>query len=241
MASASPIPNNFIMLLMKLRILIPVAAGILFVAAAALWWMRRQKAKGASASASINDGHLDNGKEEPATTHRPGRESIDAESETPNAENLSLQSPSATASPSTDLRNLACGVNEPDIKSFLEEIASRIRDEEPNFNDHTSHGFIEEIVDRIDDLRAIAANPDAQNTDIVISFRKHLVEILSACHAELIHSEQWDPSLQRAISKEPTPNITAPAILRHGSSGISRSGQLIRKQEVVLAVPKSNQ
>ncbi len=119
----------------------------------------------------------------------------------------------------------------------MQEIAERIREEGPDFDDDTSMSFVEEMVDRMDELAAMIRNQDGQATVALTSFREAIVGILSKCGAELIHSDTWDPTLQRAIAKEVTSGITAPSILRFGSTGFWRRGQLIRKQEVILATP----
>lgn len=129
---------------------------------------------------------------------------------------------------------------DPDLREFLVEIADRVQEEGSDLSDQTPFSFIEELVDRLDDLRAILPNHHANAAKDLAAFRETLISILSACGAELIHSELWDASIQRAIAKETTPGLNAPTILRFGSTGIRRHGQLVRKQEVVLTVPESN-
>jgi len=124
-----------------------------------------------------------------------------------------------------------------DLREFMEDIIVRVREASPDFGKETPLGFIEETVDRMDDLRAILKNHQGQAAKDVEMFRKTLAEVLSDCAVELIHSDQWDPTTQRAIAKEPAPGIESPSILRFGSTGIRRNGQLVRKQEVVLGVP----
>lgn len=136
------------------------------------------------------------------------------------------------------LESLALEVPNADLREYLREIACRIRDEGPNFNSKTSIGFIEEMVDRIDDLTVMINKQDKQVSGILVSFNEAVVRILSACGAELIYSTVWDPSLQRAIAKEVIPGIDVPRIQRFGSTGFRRHDQLIRKQEVILAMPE---
>lgn len=138
------------------------------------------------------------------------------------------------------IEELAMKIPACDLRDYLQEIAGRIREEGSNFGEETSMGFIEEMVDRVDDLAAMIRNQDEPVAADLVLFREAIISILSACGAELIHSDLWDASCQRAIAKEVTPGLNAPTILRYGSSGIRRLSQLVRKQEVVLAVPESN-
>jgi molecular chaperone GrpE (heat shock protein) len=172
----------------------------------------------------------------------------------PDVENTALESPPIVepekppeAAPSKEpksaverLAALSLEVPDSDLKEFLKEIAERVKETGPIFDDETSFNFIEEIVDRLDDLRAIQTNHQEPTPRVLEFFRKILVGVLSECGAELIHSAHWDPAQQRAITKEPTSGLEAPTICRHGSTGIRRNGQLLRKQEVVLAVPITN-
>jgi molecular chaperone GrpE (heat shock protein) len=134
------------------------------------------------------------------------------------------------------LHELALKIQDPNLRDYLLEIANTVTEVGQVFNAETPLSFVEEMVDRLDDLRAIQTNHQEPTRSLIDFFRKILIGILSECDTEVIHSTHWDPSQQRAIAKEPTSGIEVPAILRHGSSGIRRNGQLLRKQEVVLAV-----
>jgi molecular chaperone GrpE (heat shock protein) len=140
-------------------------------------------------------------------------------------------------SDSVRLALVASRIEESNLKGFLSEIANRVKEAEPCFDGETPFNFIEEMVDRLDDLLKIQNKQPDQVADDIESIRTTIIEIISKCGAEIIHSDVWDASIQRAIAKEATPGIAAPAILRFGSTGIRRHGQLVRKQEVVLAVP----
>jgi molecular chaperone GrpE (heat shock protein) len=141
---------------------------------------------------------------------------------------------------SDKLASLTSQIPDSDLKEFLKEITERVNEAGPCFDGETPFKFIEEMVDRLDDLRAILKNPSTQSPSDIESFRSILVAVLAECGAQLTHSDVWDPSCQRAIAKEVTPGIATPTILRFGSTGIRRHSQLVRKQEVVLAVPESN-
>ncbi len=146
-------------------------------------------------------------------------------------------SPGVTPADLESLVSLAKQIVDPELSEFLQEIANRIKEAGPDFDGETSFNFVEEMVDRLDDLRAIQKNQPEKTTKDLESFRQMLMKVLSQCEVDLIHSADWDASLQRAIAKEPIGGIEAPAILRFGSTGIRRRGELLRKQEVVLAVP----
>jgi molecular chaperone GrpE (heat shock protein) len=135
------------------------------------------------------------------------------------------------------LEAVAMRIADSDLCDFMKDITTRVREEGPDYGEETSLRFIEEMVDRLDDLRTIHKNHQGQTAKDVELFRQTLAAVLTDCGIELIHSDKWDPSIQRAIAKEPTPGIDTPTILRFGSTGIRRHDQLVRKQEVVLAVP----
>lgn len=139
-----------------------------------------------------------------------------------------------------DLLVLATRAVDPDLREFLVEIANRVEEEGADLSDQTPFSFIEEVVDRLDDLRTMLPNHHGNAAKDIATFRETLIVVLSSCGAELIHSELWDASIQRAIAKETTPGLNAPTILRFGSTGIRRHGQIVRKQEVFLTVPESN-
>lgn len=142
-----------------------------------------------------------------------------------------------TAPPVERLEAVAMRIADSDLSEFMRDITTRVREEGPDFGEETSLRFIEEMVDRLDDLRTIQKNHQGQTAKDVELFRQTLNEVLTDCGVELLHSDDWDPSIQRAIAKEPTPGIDTPTILRFGSTGIRRHDQLVRKQEVVLAMP----
>ena len=153
-----------------------------------------------------------------------------AKSDIKPAEDISTNSESLTA--------LAMRIDDLELQEFLTAVADLVQKTGPCFDGETPFRFIEEIVDRMDDLQAIQKNHSGPSAKIFDTFRHALVGVLTDCGVELIHAEHWDPSIQRAIAKESTQGIDATTILRFGSTGIRRHGQLVRKQEVVLAVPQ---
>lgn len=158
------------------------------------------------------------------------------DAETPPKANPQGESPPRSGTANLD--ELTTQIADPVLRDYLVEIANTVSEAGPVFDSKTPLSFIEEMVDRADDLAAMAQNQDEQSKTSLVSFRNAIVGILSACGAELIHSSTWDPAIQRAIAKEPTEGIESPTILRFGSTGIRRHSELLRKQEVVLAVPR---
>jgi hypothetical protein len=128
----------------------------------------------------------------------------------------------------------------PDLNEFLMEIAQSIRESLPDSTAEASVTFVEEMLDRLDDLRAILHKRTGDEAAAVSDFREAIVRILADCGVELIHSGEWNPALQRAIAKNPVAGITAPTITDFGSTGYFRHGTLRRKQEVVLAIPSTD-
>jgi molecular chaperone GrpE (heat shock protein) len=116
-------------------------------------------------------------------------------------------------------------------------IVDRVSEEAPEFGDDTPLDFIEEIVDRIDDLKLLISKAAAEDASRIEQFSKQLKELLGACGVELLQSDSWNPDIQRALTKTPTEGISQPQITSFGSTGISRHSKLTRKQEVLLAVP----
>ena len=206
--------NDFIMLLiMSSKEIVSVIAASLVLVAGGIWLIRRKFSRRWTR------------KDEP-------------EVQMPLAPEPQIPLKEQTPPPVERLEAVAMRIADSDLSEFMRDITTRVRDEGPDFGEATSMGYIEEMVDRLDDLRTIQKNHQGKTAKDVELFRQTLTEVLSDCGVELLHSDEWDPSIQRAIAKEPTPGIDTPTILRFGSTGIRRHAQLVRKQEVVLAVPQ---
>ncbi len=216
------------------EILASIAAGLgLVLAAVGIWLIRRR--------INQHDKSEDLEMNVPFLGHAQAEETLPSESP-PTALPEIVFLTSVTEGPKTASEKLASLTNQiqdTDLKAFLQEITDRVEETGPCFNGEVPFNFIEEMVDRLDDLRAILENQSTLRPNDIESFRTILVELLAECGAELIHADVWDASCQRAIAKEVTPGINVPTILRYGSTGIRRRGILLRKQEVVLAVPES--
>lgn len=144
------------------------------------------------------------------------------------------------ADPSERLSAIALRVSEPDVKEFLMEIARTIGGDLPDSRAEAPDSFVEEMLDRLDDLRAILRKRTGDEAAAVGDFRRVIVRVLADCGVEPIHSDDWNPTLQRAIAKNPVAGTGAPTITDFGSTGYFRHGTLRRKQEVVLAIPSPN-
>lgn len=126
---------------------------------------------------------------------------------------------------------------DPKLREFMEGIVARIREEAYSIGEDMSIDLIEELVDRVDELKLIASKDSEPEAVAASEFREGVVTLLGTSDVELLHSESWNPYIQRALSKIPTTGISKPIITSFVSTGFSRSSKLIRKQEVILAVP----
>lgn len=123
----------------------------------------------------------------------------------------------------------------------MDSITARIREEEFLPGDDLSFDLIEEIVDRIDDLALIKRGGTSNDADNIDQFAATLTEMLQTAGIELLQSETWNSEIQRAISKTPRPGILEPTIESYGSTGFTQHSKLVRKQEVILAIPQTNE
>ncbi|MBN8461037.1 MAG: hypothetical protein J0M04_24670 [Verrucomicrobia bacterium] len=138
------------------------------------------------------------------------------------------------------LSAIAQRVSDPDLREFLTEIARSIGEIVPDSRAQASDSFVEEMLDRHDDLRAILRKRTGDEAEAIGGFREAIVRVLADCGVELVQSDTWNPALQRAIAKNPVAGTAAPTITDFGSTGYFRHGTLRRKQEVVLAIPSSD-
>jgi len=138
-----------------------------------------------------------------------------------------------------ELPEIAGSCLDSQLRIFLENIAARIREESSNLGDNMTIDFIEELVDRIDELACIAAKTEAHAASRITQFSHHLTEILENAGVELLRSDVWKPEIQRALTKSPKEGIIEPIIENYGSTGFMKNSQLIRKQEVFLSIPKT--
>lgn len=138
------------------------------------------------------------------------------------------------------LGRIAANVASTDIKEFMDGIVARIRETGPMPETDPSITFIEEIVDRMDDLALIKRRANSDDLNKIDQFAATLTEMLKTGGIELLQSANWNPEIQRALSKTPRAGILEPTIESYGSTGFTRHSQLIRKQEVMLVIPQLN-
>ena len=212
-----------------ITVILAIGGGVVLIVLA-FWWFRRKSSQGRS-NPAISGKSRERSPEDVAAPETEAKTEATEGAGRPDDE-------TAAPLPSSErLGELASQVADPEIKDFLQELVDLVRELEPEIGPELPMDSIEELVDRFDDLRLLGEN-HREDAGVIGDFRQILIEILSAAEAEPIHSEKWNSSLQRAIAKEPRSDVEAPSILRFGSSGIRRHGKLLRKQEVVLAIPE---
>ncbi len=90
------------------------------------------------------------------------------------------------------------------------------------------------IVDFLDELKESGSEASPAERSISTSLQNELLNILSTRGFELVDSETWSPDLQRAVAVVRKPDTITTTILKKGSTGLSRNGKIIRKQEVKI-------
>lgn len=218
-----------------------IAASMLVVAVGATWWIWRIRKTLFNLFRPPGHGESVPGEKTAGTSMR-GDNSCEPQPNTREGESGHPGEPSEPDDSETEnqlllLNELAASCGTPSARELLRDIANRIIEEGSRFDESTPLAFIEELVDRIDDLNLLRAGALQGDVSRVDQFTATLRNLLETCGVELLHSESWDPSIQRALSKTPKEGIDRPEIASFGSTGISRHNKLIRKQEVLLAVP----
>lgn len=90
------------------------------------------------------------------------------------------------------------------------------------------------VVDFLDELKESEADASEAERAASRSLSDRLKTALCAKGFSLVDSNEWNPDKQRAVAVERKPNATETKILGKGSTGLSRNGKIIRKQEVKL-------
>ena len=90
------------------------------------------------------------------------------------------------------------------------------------------------IVDFLDELKESESEASSAERSISTSLQNELLNILSTRGFALVDSEAWSPDLQRAVAVVRKPDAIKTTILKKGSTGLSRNGKIIRKQEVKI-------
>lgn len=96
-------------------------------------------------------------------------------------------------------------------------------------------------VDLLDELKRMESNYREADAENLLSLRSLLQKLLDSTGCELLDSDDWNASIQRAVKIEYTlPEYSAPSIKEKKASGLRVKGRLIRKQEVILLKSKQN-
>lgn len=95
------------------------------------------------------------------------------------------------------------------------------------------------VVDLLDELKEADAEASSEERASSASLRVALLSCLSNKGFALEDSDEWNPDKQRAVAVVRKPDATVTTILGKGSTGLSRNGKIIRKQEVKI-VTKGN-
>lgn len=210
-----------------------LAVGIVLVLGSSAWWLWKRGKKNQSSDRVESN--------EPDAETRTNSEAVLVKDDAPTSTSKpTSEAPKKALDHSALLIEIAKRCDASDSREFMEDIVQRIRDEGSQFDSSTPYDFVEEIVDRIDDLRLLSDKAAPYDAPDIGEFITILTDLLKDCEVELLHSESWNPEIQRALSKNPTEGISETKIMSFGSTGISRDSKLIRKQEVVLAIPKPN-
>lgn len=90
------------------------------------------------------------------------------------------------------------------------------------------------IVDFLDELKESESEASSTERALSTSLRHELLDILSKRGFAIVDSETWNPDLQRAVAVVRKPDAIKTTILKKGSTGLSRNGKIIRKQEVKI-------
>lgn len=90
------------------------------------------------------------------------------------------------------------------------------------------------VVDFLDELKEADAESSAAEQTESASLRVSLLDILASQGYAQVDSDEWNPDRQRAVAVVRKPDATGTKVLGKGSSGLSRNGKIIRKQEVKI-------
>ena len=90
------------------------------------------------------------------------------------------------------------------------------------------------IVDFLDELKESESEASSAERNVSASLQRELLNILSTRGFAVIDSKTWNPDLQRAVAVVRKPDVIKTTILKKGSTGLSRNGKIIRKQEVKI-------
>ena len=123
-------------------------------------------------------------------------------------------------------------------KDWAEFVRDRLGELDPASCDNETKWALG-VVDFLDELKDADAEASSEERASSASLRVALLSCLSNKGFALEDSDEWNPDKQRAVAVVRKPDATVTTILGKGSTGLSRNGKIIRKQEVKI-VTKGN-
>ncbi len=123
-------------------------------------------------------------------------------------------------------------------KDWAEFVRDRLGELDPASCDNETKWALG-VVDFLDELKDADAEASSEERASSASLRVALQSCLSNKGFALEDSDEWNPDKQRAVAVVRKPDATVTTILGKGSTGLSRNGKIIRKQEVKI-VTKGN-
>ena len=91
------------------------------------------------------------------------------------------------------------------------------------------------VVDFLDELKEAEGEASPEERKASATLRTALLSSLDFRNFKPVDSDEWDPERQRAVAVVRKPDATGTTILGKGSTGLSRYGKIIRKQEVKIS------
>ena len=112
-------------------------------------------------------------------------------------------------------------------------VADRLAETDPaTLSDETKWAL--GVVDFLDELKESEEDASEAERSASHSLSDQLKTALGAKGFSLVDSDEWNPDKQRAVAVARKPDAKEPKILGKGSTGLSRNGKILRKQEVKL-------
>lgn len=90
------------------------------------------------------------------------------------------------------------------------------------------------VVDVLDELKESEKDASEAERKESDNLSDCLKAALAAKGFELVDSDEWNPERQRAVAVLRIPDAISTKVLGKGSTGLSRNGVIIRKQEVKI-------
>ena len=118
-------------------------------------------------------------------------------------------------------------------QGWREFVTERLEELRPQQNIEESKWALG-VVDFLDELKESESEESTAERNISVSLQRELLDILSTRGFAVLDSETWNPDLQRAVAVVRKPDAIKTTILKKGSTGLSRNGKIIRKQEVKI-------